>query len=113
MTRTTVAPTQGSRADAKALFDQGLGYRRAAQLLNRSENTVRDWLRAYKAGAFELDPPRGAPCQRTSQQAEFDTRRILNLQRNSLSVRRIAEIVGLSERTVRKTLQTSPTKPVV
>ena len=105
MTSAAIAPIQGSRADAKALFDQGLGYRRAAQLLHHSENTVRDWLRAYKAGAFEVDPQRGAPCRRTSQQAESDARRIRALQRNCLSVRRIAEIIGVSERTVRNTVK--------
>ena len=43
-----------TRRKAAALFEEGHGYVRVANVLGLSKNTVKDWHRQYRAGTFHI-----------------------------------------------------------
>ena len=45
------------RRDALVLFEHGLGYSKAAEILELNVNTVREWARLYLAGKFKEQIP--------------------------------------------------------
>ena len=49
-----IAPRE-VRAAAAEMFGNGIGHVRVARTLGLSPNTVRDWLREYRAGKFRVD----------------------------------------------------------
>ena len=50
--RPTGCASDQKRRTALRLFETGFGYKSVAQILSLSPYTVRDWMRAFRAGRF-------------------------------------------------------------
>ena len=84
------------RRQALKLFESGFGYKAVADLLDLAPYTVRDWLRAFKAGRFSVKLP--VKQYRYSDEVKL---RVAALRSNGLTWKQIEEATGVKASTCR------------
>lgn len=84
------------RRQALRLFESGFGYKAVADLLDLAPYTVRDWLRAFKAGRFSVKLSNNQ--YRYSEEIKL---RVIALRSNGLTWRQIEEATGVKASTCR------------
>ncbi len=89
--------SDAKRAQAKALFEAGAGYRQAARILNLPLYTVRDWRRLFVQGAF-----RDHVEQRNYVFSEEVRRRAVEMRRGGATWREIEAATGAKPVSVRR-----------
>ena len=93
----TRAYPEEKRAQAIELFKHGIGYTKASRILNISVNTVRDWSREFKRGAFKAQISEN---QYRYPQAVREN--VIRLRLSGLSWNEIYKTTGISSSTARK-----------
>lgn len=99
--RPTGCASDQKRRTALRLFETGFGYKSVAQILSLSPYTVRDWMRAFRAGRFTT---RLSPKQYRYPE-EIKTR-VVELRASGLSWKEIEEATGVKRSTCRSWLRT-------
>ena len=99
--RPTGCASDQKRRTALRLFETGFGYKSVAQILSLSPYTVRDWMRAFRAGRFTT---RLSPKQYRYPE-EIKTR-VVELRASGLSWKKIEEATGVKRSTCRSWLRT-------
>lgn len=88
--------SDNKRRQALRLFESGFGYKAVADLLDLAPYTVRDWLRAFKAGRFSVKLSNNQ--YRYSEEIKL---RVIALRSNGLTWRQIEETTGVKASTCR------------
>ncbi len=99
--RPTGCASDQKRRTALRLFETGFGYKSVAQILSLSPYTVRDWMRAFRAGRFSthLSPKQ----YRYPEEIKI---RVVELRASGLSWKEIEEATGVKRSTCRSWLRT-------
>lgn len=85
------------RRFAAELFERGFGYKKTSAILELSENTVKDWAKAYKRGCLQRS------LHDTSVRYSPDVReKAAKLRAQGVSWRTISEATGASVSACRK-----------
>ena len=90
-------PSDDKRRAAAELFAHGIGYVKAAWILGLSENTVRDWARAYREGRFT-----SVLSQSQFRYDEATRQRVQELRAGGMSWRELSRVTGVSVASCRK-----------
>lgn len=93
--RPAYAPVE-TRRQAIKLFKAGLGYKSVSTILNLSQNTVRDWKRAFVKGKFSAEL--------SGNQFRYDEsikETVLSLRAEGLSWKAISDATGVTKSTCR------------
>ena len=85
------------RRFAAELFERGFGYKKTAAILELSENTVKDWAKAYKRGSLEPRLPDTSVRYSPKVRAKA-----AKLRAKGMSWRKISEATGASVSACRK-----------
>lgn len=88
--RPTIPPEK--RQAAAKCFEEGLGYKHTARLIDVSEATVRDWKRLWQAHRFALSPV----FQYKGKLSVAEQKQILVLRKNGQNIKSIALNLGYS-----------------
>ena len=94
------------RIKACQLFSLGYGYKNVAKVLNLNVYTVRDWKRDYASmsrSSRTINPVGRRPEDKADIVRE--NRRIFQMLVQEESIRHIAEVMNLSEATIRRRLR--------
>ena len=97
--RPKFASTAKRRA-AAVMFAAGLGYRSVAAALDVPLSTVRDWLREYKAGRFNV-----ILSQNQFRYSDALRARVIELREAGMTWRAVSEATGVNVTTCRRWME--------